>query len=295
MKDRIDPAIAPELSTVNVNTEPDLKVDDLIEDKGKVESKVSKLTIRNPILKNSKLAFAISQALLVVQISLFINPTLGIYLNAIVFALLVRIAITHDLVRKLAISLAILPVANMISLSLPQTTLFARAVIFYDAILMLGLVYRYMFTLNDPVKSTQITRRGYLTVLPAMIVLGQLFGGLGYLMLRHQYTFGHTSLPLVAATSVIFAISEEVVFRGLIQRSASRVFHPIMAAGFTTVLYTAFSFGHRGSYLAPVFALLMGASLSIIYYKKQNLVLTMCVNAVSKLVYIALMATFVFH
>ena len=251
--------------------------------------------VQRKFVKNPKLLFAISQALVVVQVTLFVNPMAGVYLNAIVFALLVRVAIAHDKARKLAISAAILPVANMISLSLPQTSSFARTVIFYDAILILGLIYRFMFTLNDPTKSTQLTRRGYLFVLPSMIILGQVLGGLGYFMLRHQYTFGHTALPLVAATSVIFAISEEILFRGLIQRSAAKIFHPITAALFTALIYTAFSFGHSGSYLAPIFGLLLGSTLSAIYYKKQNLVLTMTVNAVTKLVYIGLMATFVFR
>lgn len=260
-------------------------------------SSIVKATLKSlrPLLKNSWLFAAISLAILIVQVSLFVNPTFGIYINAIVFALLVRLAIWQDKARQLAISVAILPVATMISLSLPQTTLFARSVVFYDAILILGLIYRFMFTLNQPLKSTQLTRRGYLVVLPAMVVLGQLLGALGYFMLRHQYTFGHTSLPLVATTAVVFAIGEEVVFRGLIQQRAAKVLHPIMAAGLATVLYTAFSFGHNGSYLAPVFGLLMGAILATIYYKKQNLVLTICVNTVSKLVYVGLMASFIFH
>ena len=250
---------------------------------------------KHKFISNSKLLFAVSQALVVVQVALFVNPIAGVYLNAIVFALLVRVAIVHDKARDLAISVAILPVANMISLSLPQTTSFARTVVFYDSILILGLIYRFMLTLDQPVKTTKLTVRGYLTLLPAMIILGQLLGGIGYLMLRHHYSFNHISLPLVAATSVVFAISEEVIFRGLIQQRAEKAMHPIAAAVLSTLLYTAYSFGHGASYLTPLFALLMGSILAFIYYKKQNLVLTICVNAVSKLVYISLLANFIFR
>ena len=246
-----------------------------------------------PLPLNVWLFFAISLAMPLVQISLYSYATFGIYINAIVFALLIRLAIWKDKIRELAISVAILPVATMISLSLPQTNSFAKSVVFYDAILILGLIYRFMFTLDQPVKSSRLTVRGYLTLLPIMVVTGQVLGAIGYLMLRHHYSFVHFSLPLVAATSVVFAVSEEVIFRGLIQQRAARIMHPAAAAALSTVLYTAFSFGHNGSYLSPLFGLMAGTVLSVIYLKKQNLVLTICVNAISKLVYIGLLATFI--
>jgi membrane protease YdiL (CAAX protease family) len=248
-----------------------------------------------PLFQNFWLFILIIVVLLGTQISLFEKPIVGVYVNAVAFAALVGVGLWREQVRQLAISAAILPVSLMITLSLPQTSTFAQAVVFYDAILLIGLVYRFMFTLDEPLANTRLNLRGYLTALPLMIVIGQAAGVLGYGLLRHQYTFGTTALPLVAATSVVFAISEEVLFRGLIQQRAAKVLHPVVAAALSAILYALFTFGHAGSYLAPLFGLIMGIILSTTYYKKQNLILTIAINAGSKLTYIGLMAAFVFR
>lgn len=229
------------------------------------------------------------------QWTLFGKASVGIYINAAAFAALVGLGLRVERARQLAISAAIIPVATMASLSLPQTTNFAQTVVFYDALLVLALVYRFMFTLDHPLDSIRLTVRGYLIALPLMMVIGQALGVIGYGLLRHQYTFEHTSLPLVAATTAVFAITEEVLLRGLIQQRASLVFHPALAAVLSTVLFVAMSFGHTGSYLVPLFALILGSVLSATYYFKQNLVLTITMNLTAKLVYIGLMAGFIFR
>jgi membrane protease YdiL (CAAX protease family) len=233
--------------------------------------------------------------LLATQLSLFEKPIVGVYINAVSFAVLIGLGLWQARVRQLSISVAIVTVATMITLSLPQTSIFAQSVVFYSALLIMGLVYRFMFTLDEPVETTKLRLRGYTLAIPLMLVIGEALGSAGYGLLRHQYTFGHTALPLVAAASVVFAISEEVVFRGLIQQQAMKVLHPIVAAVLATILYTSFTFGHAGSYLAPLFGLLNGIVLAVTYHKKQNLLLTITINAASKLVYIGLIAGFIFR
>jgi membrane protease YdiL (CAAX protease family) len=248
-----------------------------------------------PLFKSFWIFLVVVVVIVGAQISLFEKPIVGVYVNAAAFAILVALGLWKARARELAISAAILPVSMMITLSLPQTSTFAQSVVFYDAILIMALVYRFMFTLDEPVGNTSLKLRGYLLVLPLMLVLGQAMGGLGYSILRHQYTFGHTALPLVAAASVVFAIAEEVLFRGLIQQRAMKVLHPITALVLSAVLYASFTFGHAGSYLAPLFGLIMGIVLAFTYYKKQNLILTIALNAGSKLAYVGLMAAFVFR
>lgn len=225
------------------------------------------------------------------QLSLWWKPTLGVYVNAGTFVVFCALALWRESYRKLAISLAILPVATMITLSLPQSSDFAQAVVFYDALLLLTLIYRFWFTIDEPLQNTSLTMRGYSLTLPLMLVVGQILGTVGYFMLRNFYAYAPTSLPLVAVTSVVFAIAEEMLFRGLIQQRAAKIVHPALAAALSALLYTFASISHSTP-LVPLFALLSGAVLSFTYYKKQNLLLTITINAMSKLAYIGLLATF---
>jgi membrane protease YdiL (CAAX protease family) len=125
------------------------------------------------------------------------------------------------------------------------------------------------------------------------MVTGQLLGVFGYAMLRHQYLYGHTSLSLVAATCVVFAIAEEVLLRGLIQQRASKVIHPAMAATLSALLSGCLAIGHRGSWMSPFVSLIAGIVIAFTYYKKQNLLLTMTINISMKLTYVGLIAGFV--
>jgi membrane protease YdiL (CAAX protease family) len=138
-----------------------------------------------------------------------------------------------------------------------------------------------------------MTRHGYLFALPLMVVFGQLLGLVGFGLLRHQYDFRDSTLPLVALGSVVFAIAEESLFRGLIQQRAMLLFNPKLATALSAALYAGLMFGHRGGLLSPVFGALLGTSLAIVYYKKQNLLLTITINAATKLTYIGLVAIFV--
>jgi membrane protease YdiL (CAAX protease family) len=245
-----------------------------------------------PLRKNAGLFFGIAGAVALSQLALWWKPLAGVYANAGLFALLLGLALWKESFRKLAISVAILPIAIMIDLCLPQGNAFGQAAVFYDAILLLTLVYRFMFALDEPIKSTALKLRGYAFALPLMAVLGQLLGVLGYGMLRHQYAFKNISLPLVAVTACVFALTEEMFFRGLIQQRAAKVMHPAIAAALSTILFALANIGY-GTILAPLYALIAGAVLSVTYYKKQNLLLTFTINAMSKLAYVGLLATFV--
>lgn len=247
-----------------------------------------------PLTKNFWMFAYIILALIGAQSALLVSPIVGIYINAVAFAALVGLALWKSAARQLAISAAILPVATMVTLSLPQSSTFAQTIVFYDTILLLALVYRFMFTLDHPLPYTKLTTRGYAFALPCMLVIGQILGVIGYALLRHHYTFDNISLPLVAATSVVFAFTEETFFRGLIQQRAALVIHPAMAAVLSAILYASATIGHT-SILVPLFALLSGAVLSITYYKKQNLILTVAINAMMKLTYVGLLAAFIFR
>jgi membrane protease YdiL (CAAX protease family) len=245
-----------------------------------------------PLRKGRGLAAGVVFLILAVQLALLWKPIVGIYVNAAAFAVLCGIALVRESYRKLAISVAILPVATMITLSLPQSSHFAESVVFYDALLLLALVYRFWFTIDEPLSNTALTLRGYGLTLPLMVVVGQLLGGASYLTLRNYYAYQPTSLPLVVVASIVFAIAEEMLFRGLIQQRAAKIMHPALAAVVSAILYASVNIDHSTIW-APAMGLLIGAVLSFIYFKKQNLLLTITVNAMSKLAFLGLLATFV--
>jgi membrane protease YdiL (CAAX protease family) len=248
-----------------------------------------------PLFKNFWLFLLIVIGIVGSQLSLFAKPIVGVYITALTLVALAVAALVKQFSLQLALSAAIISVATMINLSLPQSLYFAQVATFYDSLLVLGLIYRFIFTLDYPVETTRLRLKGYATAIPLMVVLGQLIGVGGYALLRHQYLFGNTSLPLVAGMSVIFAIGEEVVLRGLIQQRASLVLHPIVAAVLSAILTAALSFGHRGSWLTPLFGLIAGIALATTYYKRNNLILTITLNASMKLAYVGLVAGFVFR
>lgn len=247
-----------------------------------------------PLSRNAWVFIWIILTVVGAQLALRLNSTVGVYLNALSFALLAGLALWQEKFRSLAISAAIAPVINMIALSLPQTTQFSQTMVYYDSLLVLALIYRFIFTLDHPITYTKLTAKGYATLMPLMLVMGQALGALGFVFLRHHYSYGHVSLPLVAASVVVFAIAEETFFRGLIQQRAAQVMHPLTAAILSMVIYTFFSVGHT-TILAPVFALISTIVLSLTYYKKQNLILTISINAAMKLSYVGLVAGFIFR
>lgn len=229
------------------------------------------------------------------QVVLFVKPIVGVYVDAAVFASLIWLALWQERSRQFVISTAIIPLSMLLCLSLPASTVFTRTSVLMVSFLLLALVYQYLFTLEYPTDGTRLrmTRHGYLFAIPLMVVFGQFLGLVGYGLLRHQYDFADTPLPLVALGVIVFAIAEEILFRGLIQQKAMELFHPLMAAALSAGLYTLVSFGHRGGGLSPVFAALLGSAVAYVYYKKQNILLTIAINVATKLTYTGLVAIFV--
>jgi membrane protease YdiL (CAAX protease family) len=226
--------------------------------------------------------------------TLVFAPIAGVIVNAAVLVLLIGLALWKEPIRKLAISVGVLPVALMLSASLPPHSAFVQSIILYVTMLLLTLVYRFIFTLEQPLSFTKLSLRGYAFALPLMVVLGQLLGLLGYGLLRQHYAYTNVDTGLVALCAIMFAFTEEMLFRGLIQQQAAKVMHPTVAAILSAGLFALVAINHT-TILTPLFALAAGAVLAATYYKKQNLILTTTINATLKLTYLGLLATFVLH
>jgi membrane protease YdiL (CAAX protease family) len=259
-----------------------------------VRKQVSKFTSPlKPLTKNLWVGVLIAILLAAPLLALVWRPIVGAYVTAAVFLLLMSLALWAERFRTLAISAAILPLALMVNLSLPHTSVFVQTTVFYITILLLTLIYGYLFALDVPVKVSALGKK-YVILLPFMVVVGEILGLVGYSFLYHHYALHSTSLALVAAVSVVFAIAEEMFFRGLLQQQASKLLHPGVAAALSVVAYTFMGVSH-GTILTALFALIAGIVLSTTYYFKQNLVLTTTINACMKLTYVGLIATFIMH
>lgn len=246
-----------------------------------------------PLRKNVWVALYVLAALAASQSVLLMKPLLGVYVTAVVLVALLALSLKSEPARKLAIASAVLPTTMLVAISLPQTDAFARSAVFYDSLLLFALLYGYTFTISEPRSALSLGKK-YIVFVPLMIVSGQALGALGFGMLRHTYPYHGISLYLVASTAVVFAIAEELLFRGLIQQQAAKVMHPVVAAIVATLAYAIVFISH-GSFLPALFALVSGAVLSGVYYFKPNLILTTTLNAVMKVTYIGLLATFVLH
>jgi membrane protease YdiL (CAAX protease family) len=252
-----------------------------------------KLFTRSKVLRpHIGLAVVATTAVIGSQATLIWEPRVGLFVDVATFILLTVLSLMRPLTRPTFISLAVLPVANLVSSSFITNTLLMRTTVFYVSILVLSQLYRYFFALDAPLTSTKLTARGYGFALPAMVVLGQGLGLIGYAFLHHQYMYKGVSLPLMAGLSVVFAFCEEIFLRGLVQQQAAKLFHPAIAAVMTAGIYAFLALSHQTLLtLGP--AIFTGILLSITYYKKQNLILTVTMNAAAKLTYLGLLASFV--
>jgi len=245
-----------------------------------------------PLTKHGYIWLMTVAMLVAAEATLIWAPKVGIYVNAVALVGLTAIGMLSEKARKVAISMAIIPVANMVTASFMPHGALGQATVLYVTLLVLAILYRLLFTLGYPLDKTKLAYKGHAFGLPLMLVTGQILGVIGYGFLRHHYPYAHYSLPLVALVSVIFAFAEEILLRGLIQQEGGQLFHPALAAFATTILYVFLTIDH-GTLLALPVAILMGAVLSFTYYKKQNLILTTAINAAAKLTYVGLVAGFI--
>lgn len=233
----------------------------------------------------------VAAAIALYQALFLLHPFAGLYGTVTTLVALAVLGITVERYRGLAIAASLLPLATMVTLSLPQDSALAQSGVFYAVLLLLGLTYRYLYAHDEP-NSDKLGWRAYARGIPLMVVYGQLLAGAAYALLRHDYPYEASTLGWVAVCAVVFAFAEEVVFRGFIQERASRLLHPAGAAVFAAVVYAAMSIS-LGSWAALAFGLVAGSLLSAAYYATRSVLLTTVLNATAKLMFLGLLATYV--
>jgi membrane protease YdiL (CAAX protease family) len=234
--------------------------------------------------------FVMAAATSVVQAILIWYPQVGVYTDMLLLAALIAGASLQVKVRRIAMSLAVIPLANAV-LTATQIHNVLAALAVYDGLLAgLAIAYGVMFADDRHVNLKRFIPS--IRLVPLMIVVGQLVGVLGYVFLRHHYILSTYSLPLVMASVVGFALAEELYFRNLLQKQAAKVFHPFAAACATAILFVSLTLGQSTLLSLPI-GIALAAALAFTYYRTKSVLATTVLNMVAKLVYVGLVATYV--
>jgi membrane protease YdiL (CAAX protease family) len=243
-------------------------------------------------MKSSWIVFVIFVSILAPQLALIWQPVLGAYVNALSVAALLTIALWKAKFRNVSLASVTLPLASMVSMTVPTGSQeLYRVSVQYGVMLLLAGVYTYMFR-EKQTKKQKLALRKLPHQLPLMIIIGEVLGVAGFAILRHHYAYRSMTFPFVVGAVILFAITEELLFRGLLQRHAARIFHPLVAACVAIIAYSAMTIG-TGSILPTFFGVASSGTLCALYYWKPSLVLTIVTNVVMKLSYIGLVAAFI--
>jgi membrane protease YdiL (CAAX protease family) len=238
--------------------------------------------------KKYAIATLITLAPVISLITIYSNPLLGVYINAITLAILATVAIKYEKYRKLSISIAIVPIVHLFNLSAPQDDLLLRTVIFYSLLLLLTLTYRYLFTLEAPKKPTSLSA---IIALQALLIIMIIIGQWQSEALQTYFPFGIDSTSLTVFIFILFAIIEEAYFRGLVQANAISEVGKKSSVIIATLLF-GFSFLGPDMPLALIFGIISGLLLSLLYVIRRSLILNIAANMLSKLLLIGLLAIF---
>ena len=170
---------------------------------------------------------------------------------------------------KIIISFMILPLLRISEIFL-KLSYFSRVLFIYTSLAFLVIFYTYRFE-----KHVGFTKR-YLAWLPVAIIIGIALGVLGnYIFALDRHIELLYLMPLVA-------FSEEMLFRGLIQKELRENYSHLMSIFVSALLY--FIFGLSYGVLIAVFFFAVSIISAIFYDKTQNIYLSIalnfCVNAI---------------
>ena len=180
-------------------------------------------------------------------------------------------------------------VALMLPMSMQNVSTFVKTGCLYGALLLLSLVYRFLFMQDQPNKAAALTPHGwrsYITQLPQGLVIGQLLGGLAFVLLAHNRPFTDVSVGLLLGASVVFAMIEVMYFQGLLQTTLLELTSARVALAVTAVFYICLS--ATVSWQTLIVNAISGTALAFMFFLKQNTLPVMFANATMKLVFIGL-------
>lgn len=169
--------------------------------------------------------------------------------------------ISHS--EKLLIFVLIVPIARIVEIFI-TFGLFWRILAFYSILAFLIIFYTRKFKINPG-----YTKK-YLWFVPISIIIGILLGYLG------NYVFNFEKNLILLTIIPLISLSEELLFRGMIQNYAKKDFGALFSMLSTSILFGIFSLG-----LGIMFALFSFACsliICMIYDHTENIWLTIPIN-----------------
>lgn len=230
---------------------------------------------------NMRVPTIIFGTLIISQILLFTSPRIGVYATQVAVAGLLLIALLHDPMRKLALSAAILPVVNGCVILFNQQEAIAQTIILYEALFMTSLIYVYILADTEAQIKNELTAKNFVQLLPVVFTAGIVLGTIGAAMPGASDNIDSAVLLPLVGLAMFQAVTEELYFRGLFQKYAQRVVHPLTAVVLTAVVFMLFS-AHVFTWQIAIFAFISSCIFSLLYYYKRSLLLTMAMNIATK-------------
>ena len=220
------------------------------------------------------------------------QPVAGLYMLTAGIVSLLAAAVRHKHMRSLMLVINIIPLSLLATLGIQQSSAFVYTVTFYICMGLLTGAYLWLLSGWKVIRKQLINIRARLLLLPLALIAGQLLGVISFgLTLPDNADYYRSILPWLCIGAPLFALIEELLFRGLLQEQAARLMHPAVAAGVSALLFAVVTMGAQPWGFAS--ALISGATLSFMFLKTHNIILNTVLNATSKLFYLGLIAVFV--
>jgi membrane protease YdiL (CAAX protease family) len=210
-------------------------------------------------------------AIFLSEISLKLNVLVGCLVYAVLVGVIL-ISLEKDRIlehsEKLLLFLAIVPIARIAECFI-KFDVFFEAIIFYSILLFLVIYYVNKFRVD----------LGYelrtLIYLPFTIAIGFLLGFIGdYFFIFDKNTQFLFLLPIIA-------LSEEILFRGMIQNFAKKEYGSSFSILFVSLLVSTFSLSFGISF--ALFMFISNLIICFIYDKTDNVWLTIPINFIMNL------------
>ena len=229
------------------------------------------LKIKKTILLKKTLLFLMIVSLFLSEIVLSVNEIIGFSMySAIIIGILITLSKSKSIddYSKLGIFLIILPIIRLTSLFL-QFEIFWNTLIIYNLLLFLVTFYTIKFKIDIGYTKKR------LSLLVLIIPLGVVLGFIGNMFFNSGGNYWMLFLLPLAA------YSEEVLFRGLIQKHIKKIYGGLNSVIFTALLFCIFSLGLSLNVIFLLFA--VGLILGVIYYFTENIFLTITLNMILNL------------
>lgn len=218
----------------------------------------------------------LSAVLLLSEIMFQIEPKIGFLSYAVLIGgCLISLAKADSLNNsgKLIIIFMILPIIRIAGLFIEFDYLWNSLIVYY---FLCFLVFYYLAKFD--IKLEFKWKKWYFLVLGVIIALG-----LGVLI---KILFEVESVSEIVFLLPVMVLSEEVLFRGMIQNLVNKTNGPFVSVVFTSIIYGIFSLGLG----VPLALVMFFASLimCLIYYYSKNILFTIVFSLIFQLVVFAL-------